>query len=567
MINLDKLLKQKGWTGAELGRLEIANTMLAFEKALKGEPDPHPTINEVDFQKMVDTLEGNQGRIYNGYLAVHDWISRFYNVAVGQEQQAQHRYSKIAGVIENAYIAEQLYSYISKLPVIMTDKEYNDLVEKRTEEILHPDDGEPEHNIFYLLQDALFYYINQLHKSPRKKNPLKPLKKKLEKEPVTDQRILKKYNTVMGNGYYTLPDGRRSDEMSHEEWVKAIDPDGVMDESEIIQDRAFSRIVNIAKNIYNGMTEEEAENAAVENDRYFEQAEWHFYDEVPEDLNKWEILETGDLFEYYPTIDGEGTNEEKKTDIKAFKKEFPDVVDALLKDMEKYIKGASKLSVDEWITTTYKPEWLYEVDFYGFRDTFISDTSIFDGNTRALWNGIAILKPGTFSSHRIDDNGHYVQPDITPIIEDLYLEAYSSDSENYTRLAGNIEIARQVLTDSIYWINGYNTAIDISADYYNVEELKIAKIDSEKLIGRIQSLNDFIAMLYNRINNTDYENEELKAKKMGVLKDVFYPIDIDDLQTPEDKIEVAKSWLKDFKAFKENDKELCSFLCYREVQA
>ena len=124
-----------------------------------------------------------------------------------------------------------------------------------------------------------------------------------------------------------------------------------------------------------------------------------------------------------------------------------------------------------------------------------------------------------------------------------------------------------MLIDSVYWLTGYNTAVELVADYYEVEELKIALVNTDSLLNRIQAFNDFVAMLYSRIKAIDYEDEEVKAKKLEVLKDVFYPIDTSIFTIPEEKKKKARSWLRDFKAFKDEDKDLCPYLCYKGVKA
>lgn len=52
------------------------------------------------------------------------------------------------------------------------------------------------------------------------------------------------------------------------------------------------------------------------------------------------------LIQYYPALEGKGTEEEELADIEAFK-EFPEVVATLLKDMEQFIKGISSVPTKE----------------------------------------------------------------------------------------------------------------------------------------------------------------------------------------------------------------------------
>lgn len=581
MLNINSLLKKKGWTGRELGRLEMVNTLDGFRQSLEGVLEPKPIISKADFRKMLDTItDPQEGRIYNGYIAIHEWFSTMYSGAVAQEQQAHLNYNTLSTVLTNAMTAEDIYSYIAELPVIMTEKQYRETVEKRKEEILHPDGEEIGFNVFNLLEQALNFYIGLLQKKPRKKNPLKPLKKKLKEDIVTDPRILSKYNKVMGYGYYTTPDGTRSDSMELEEWQALISPtitSYLKDAKELGEKEAYflkqeiveRRVATRALAIYDGTTDEEADNEVREKEPYSIPCEWHYYEEAPENLNKWEILETGDLFEYYPALSEEGTDEEMLEDIKAFVKEFPEVVKALLTDMERFIKGASSLPVEEWLNTCYTCEDLYKVDFYGFRSSYVdTDTAIFADNRRSL-NGIAILRANDISDYspRIDkDTGYYKEPDIRKSLINLSLDGYFTENEDYAEAVEVLERARRLFRDSYYFLLGYNKALDIVASYFDLEELEVAKLNTEALKNKAEAFNTLVAMLYGRIKDTAYQDEELKAKKMEVLKDVLYPISLEDLVIPEEKIEKAKRDIKDFKAFKDEMLDIRLTLCYLDPE-
>lgn len=597
--DIDKLLNKKGWTGAELGRLEISTVMLAYQRALQGEPNPEPAISREEFSKLVKTLEDPaQGKIYNGYLSIHDWISRASILATSQEQQAQLRFNELATPIEIAETAEQLYQYIAELPLIMTEKQYKETVERRTKEILH--DSETGDSMFWTvfgaIEQAISYYIKLLHENPRRKNPLKPLKEKLERELVTDPHILTRYNEVTGNGYYTLPDGRRSDEMTEEEWQKALapevrealeDPNGIA--LKYTGGYSLERKLQVARDLYNGKTEEEAYTAHNQRDvesGLFQKTEWHLYEDPPKDLNKWEILEADSLYEYYPSLEGESPEDKSfgeavAEEATAFYKEFPAVAEAILKDMDTTLKGCvldlkekplktkvSALKPSEWGEYFVMWEDLYRLGVYGFKEAFVGDSDIFNQNKdKAVLNGIAILRPSDLlkKSRRIDANGYYTPPQIGTVVDGLSLLSYTPESEHYDFLTSGLEMARKILVESVYWLTGYNVAVEMVADYYEIEELKIACVPTETMLGKIKAFNDLVATLYMKIKLTDYEDEETKAKKLGVLKDVFYPIEATEFTIPKEKIATAKSWLKDFKAFKDEDKELCHYLCYKGV--
>lgn len=574
MLNIDKLLKKKGWTGAELGRLQIVTTLRAFKKVQDGEESPVSRVDRKDIRKMLDTLEDPaEIAVYNGYIGIHEWFRLTYSAAAAAEQAAHLNYAKFSELITIASITEKIYQYISELPAIMTQKQYEDLVARRKNEILHPD-GEPiGFNLFNLLEQAILYEVSQTEKNPRKKTLLKPLKKKLEKELVTDQHILSRYNEVMGEGYYILEDGRRSDQMSREEWEEAVG--GTLDKYSEEERKAIVKRRFLDRNdyIYSGMTDKEADEAQSEKEAELglhKKCTWHYYEDPPTDLTKWEVLQTGDLFEWYRSLEGEcyeGKSYEESLleDIEAFKKEFSELVEIILKDMERYIKGASSIPNEEWINTIFEWEDLYSMDFYGFQKDYLSDIDIFDGNKRALFNGIAILRPSDLinRSMRIDkETGYYKPPEIRGLSKEYGLEAYFTDNEDYAENVEALETTRKQLLGSLYFMNGWNTALDLIAQAFDLEEIRIGKLSLEHIKGMVEAYNALVKNLYRSIKEMDYQDKELQKKKLEVLKDILCPIDLDRIKIPKEQIEKAKADMEGFKAFKEESKDLRYTLCY-----
>ena len=583
MLNINRLLKKKGWTGAELGKLELANTALTYQKAVESNNHAQePAISRADFDKMLSTLtDPVEGRVYNGYISIHKWISNTMQIAIAQSQQAQLQFDKLWSFIQNAITAEDVYSYIEELPLIMTEKQYKETVEKRTQEILKPD-GEPlADNVLQLLFDALDYYIKLLESNPRAKNPLKPLKKKLEKELVRDPHIIEKYNRVRGLGYYTLEDGTRSDKVSPTEWrelvsptiFKLIDEDSQLGEKEaelIKQSIRERRLITDARYMYEGgLSESEAQRKRQEDevrDGFIKACQWHYYEDSPEGLlTKWEVLIEGELLEYYPYYEDETTEEDALEMCKAFVAEFPTVVQALLEDMGKRygMEELKGLPVEKWLETVYSWEDLYKLDFYGFRATQTDDTAIFNGNKRALLNGVAIVRASDLGRcTRIDpETGYYIAPDLRKSLLPLSLEAFFTESEEYSDNVDTVEQARDLLKSSVYFVDGFNKALELIASLFDIEEVKLFHVDTDILKGRVEALNSSIYMLYRRIKNTDYEEPELREKKLEVLRDIFQPIDLKKLRIPEEKLELAKQNMKDFKGFKEDARDPYLQLC------
>lgn len=601
MADIKRLLNKKGWTGRELGIIELTNMALNFQQRLQGK-EPKDLIDRAHFQSMISGIsDKEQGRIYNGYIAIHEWLSLHFNIAQTQLQQAQLQFRTLSGYITQAILAEDVCRYIEQLPAIMTEKQYNAAIEAGRNSFLHGEDGTEERGdgLAALIERAICYYEKQLREDPAKANPLKAIRKKYVAAPVKSKQILDGYNEVNGEGYYTLPDGRRSDEMTAEEWqaaittpamrealtkMKATDGSGFEYTSDIAQERLVER----AKIIFSGGTEEDADKAQAEREHsrgLSMPATWHYYEDPPTDLTKWDIVETG-LMEYYGCIfcGMDGSEEEYLAELEDFLTEFRELVDVIIADIEKRyltgkdplqplpvkgrkpLKDIASLPLTQWSSTVFSWDDLYSRDVYGFKAFVDNDQVIFDGNRRALFNGIAIIRPSDIigKSPRIDERGNYIEPDLRHTLSNFTLEAFFPESEDFADNLEIVEDARETLLDSYYFVKGYNLALEMIAGYYDVPELTVFQMDLAGLEDKMDALNGLVPILYKKITDTDYRDKELQSKKLQVLKDLFTEIDYKALAIPEESIERARELFPDFQAFKtERADTLYNILCIR----
>lgn len=588
-MDIKRLLNKNGWTGRELGILEITNMCVMFRQAIEGK-EPQPIVEQAQLRKMLSTItDRQQGQTYNGYISIHEWLSIRFNIAQTQLQQAQLQYRTLVGYVTDATLAEDVYRYVEQLPAIMTQKQYEETRAERLEARLKDEDGaELYSNVFNLVERAISFYLKQLQQEPNKANPLKAIRKKYISQPVKSKLILSRWNELTGNGYYTIEDGsgRRSDTMTAEEWQDAIttptmkkalrdmrttDGSG----TELTREIAYRRLIDRAKVIFEGGTEAEADEAQLKAD--YERGlatpcKWHYYEDPPADLTKWDVIEQELLLELYPAdLDGSGDEYSESNftaSMEDFVEEFRELVTVILKDIDKrYFKGEpglSDLPIAEWATTLYDWRQLYEKDFYGERAEAEEDFNIFDGNKRALFNGIAILRASDLigKSPRIDERGYYVEPDITHTLSDFTLEAFFPEAEDYADNIDIVETARQTLIESYYHLKGYNLSLELIARSYDVPELTVFQMDIAGLEDKIQFFNELVPILYRKITDTDYGDKELQAKKLQVLKDLFQPIDYEALTIPEENIAQAEELFKDFKAFRpEHSDRFYQLLC------
>ena len=599
MANIKRLLNKKGWTGRELGQLELTILADSYKNALTGNSEAPSIVDPAEFQKMVDSItDREQGRTYNGYLAIHEWLSIKVNIANTQYQSAQLCLAKLNTYIEQAIGAENLFQFIEQLPAIMTEKQYRDAKEAGLNSWLHEDDGtERGDSLAALIERGIHYYADLLKKKPAKPNPLKAIRKKYIAEPVKSKLILESYNKVMGEGYYTIEDGsgRRSDQMTHEEWQAAITSPLVREAmdaedergNEITKQIAYRRVLDRAKVIYNGGTEEDADKAQEKADYEVgiaTPAKWHYYEDPPKDLTKWDIIEADIMYFYGIIFCGmDGSEAEYLEELEDFLTEFRELADAIIADIEKlYLTGENPLQpllvegqeplrniaslpLKDWSSTVFSWEDLYKHNVYGFKEDAEADTTIFDGNNRALFNGIAILRPSDLvgRSRCIDERGYYVEPDLRNPLTIFSLEEFFTDSEDYARSVEIVEDARNQLINAYYYVLGHNTQVDLVAAYYDVPELSIFKLDLPRLAERVDALDSLVPLLYKQIKDTDYRDKDLQARKMEVLKDIFPPLNLNSYTIPEENIERAKELFKDFRAFRREREQFDSLICIR----
>ena len=558
MTNIKRLLNKESWTGQELGKLLLANTAHTYKEALKGNYKAPAIFNENEFNKMLDNITTEaQAKQYKNYYAIDSWIRRRPAIASGFYLNGQSDYLRIENALMQANFAEEIYIYMEQLPAIMTEKEYDEIRAKRIEEYFIEEDGAENHcNIFDLIARCIDFNLDKLEKHPTKPNILKTIKKKYLKEPVKSNLILSSYNELYGNGYYTIGD-KRSDQMSQEEWEKALEP---LKEDLYIKDYLTEYGENLASNIaFSKITDKQkvifADGKAP--------IEWHTYQEPPEELNKWDIIEQGLLPEIYGEEDGKAFN----ASMQDFYNEYKELINICLEDMEKNYKYKfSKLPIKEWEKILITRRELYKLDFYGEQARAESDRFIFDGNKRALFNGIAIIRPSDLigKARCIDDTkDNYREPNIDGLLSSNTLEAYFTEAPNYAYNVESMEDAREGIKANLYYLQGYNKQIDLTIELTGIKELEIFKERADALKAKIDRLNRIRELLYKQIKDTDYKDKELQRRKLEVLEDIFPPIEYkESLTIPEENIAKAKEIAEDFTAYKNNQILFDDLLCY-----
>ena len=195
---------------------------------------------------------------------------------------------------------------------------------------------------------------------------------------------------------------------------------------------------------------------------------------------------------------------------------------------------------------------------------YADDVSIFEGNERAIFNGIAIVRPSTLleRSPRIDPETGYYKPPKADKITALGLEQYFTDNENYADNVRELELTRKRLVEAIYFYKGFDKILDLIISYYDVDEFNLVRFDVSQIEAKVKAFNGLLVTLYDQIKHTNYEDKELKEKKLEVLRDVFTPIDLSKIKIPKYRIDRAITDIKEKRAFVGGMNDIRVTLCY-----
>lgn len=591
MANLRQLLNKKGLKGEVVAKAIIANTADHYSQVMKGNEYYKPILSEAEISKLVSGITTPiEGKLYTRLLSVQDWIQKNQSSTLAHEQQAQLSITQLVNRIEIMSRSEEVFQYVSKLPRIMTKKQYEDAKKENVEQLLKDHEA---FSLFELIGEGIDYYIQLLKKHPRKKNPLKELKAKYQKETIKELFLIDRYKEELlqdeEKGYYLLPNGDRSDNMTLSQWSEAYktyyekpflethkhfkgDEEATPEET-LSHYRTKAHIKAYLKE-YQGMDRKKAQKEALKEIGFNENiAEWHYYDETTDEpievpaeyLNKWNILNADykELFYSFNIIDKSITDEDRTKEHEAFKKEYGEVVDAILKDLEKSIPEASKVPLKDWSKQVYPAKDIYNLNLYDYKNNLDSIAVPLD-DYRSQRNGVAIIEKSPYSL-QIDEKGYYKEPNITNPLNLYSLMNYDVESEDYINNIKQLKEEEERLKDSYYYMQGYNIAIDLIKNALDIPELEAYKVQANSMKARIEAYNGLIAFLYVKIKDTKHDDEALQAKKLRILKENFTLIDTDALITPVENIEKARKHLNDYSAFTQN-KPFSTLLTMRDYQ-
>lgn len=210
--SINSLLKKKGWSGSEVGKALVASVVHDFKH--QKDPDYKPLFTQADFDKMESSLTEGDFLIYGCYRDIYSSIIDTFNRGQALFQQFYNGYSNYSNAMILCNTAENALKQADEYPLIMTESQYK-RCKRKTKERLK---GFTESYIS-LVFNTIEYFYNAPELAPE---AIKRALDAISTVPATNKRLLARYNEVMGLGYYTLPDGRKSKDMSLKEWQETL---------------------------------------------------------------------------------------------------------------------------------------------------------------------------------------------------------------------------------------------------------------------------------------------------------------------------------------------------------
>lgn len=562
---IKNLLKKKKLTGKEVGQLLIASMINDIKQIDKEKKDPLFTQSEFEAMEM-SIINDREYTTYGVYRDIYSSVIDCFNRGQGLYQQFYNGFSRLFLELREYQNTDNALKALEETPFIMTDSQYKRLEAKAIEKRKKCKES------FYSLFFAVLDYFLEDHKIAPKN--IKDAIEATNTLPVKDNNLIKSYNEIHKNGYYLLPDGRRSDTMNAKEWEEAI-------KQEYIKKFPFSERIKKLETFYEtyfkgleaikesfseeGATEEEIEEASRNVFKFLTSSfdelkeenppfkglliEFIPYDELPEELTLYDFLSDFIDIAFYDDTD-------KKQCLKFIKETYP----LLYKAIEEYIKinipQVKNLKTTQYYKEIITWEELAELNFIGYKDSINpTNEDIIEAlelekeniNKTKRRGGIAILKNP--QSTQTDANGDYKNNvSLLGFFRNVY--DLEEDQEEIKTLQDYIEI---LIYPALGYLYSYNALLEIIEQVYEIPELaKTARRDTKTLEEKIAGYNSTLYFFYYHVCGS----EEEKQRKRSIIKEVFKPLDPEEVKPTEEAINGMKEELLNLGFTNETRKKL-----------
>ena len=572
---IDRLLKKKGWTGAEVGKLLIASFLNDIK--IKNGNAKEPLFSQADFDNIESTLNKEQDFIvYGVYRTLYSAIIDSFNRGQGLYQQFYNGFSRLFTTFREVENADKAERSLDNTPLIMTQSQYDRLKEETRNELR-------AYKISYYT--LLFHVLGDFLDGEEPPEAIKAALEAAKKETAANKSIASRYNELTGNGYYTLPDGRRSDQMTAEDWHKALDEEYLKTHKLTINGRPATieetkqhynsnRLIKTYEFAFKGADAirkawkeytgkapdhlsdedllegiEDIKNHALHRLSseltplkdlldYETTVKWHLYTEPQADLTAYDLLSLiADNADY--------SDVSEREHLKMFKAEFTELYNALKEYIDSTVPRLKTLKANQLYKEVItwgeladagvtRFEELVEPNSFELIDKQFRNGKLPLIQRRRVFNGIAIIQNP--SNEQIDENGDYIQ-EKSPLLFFQNLYSLEEDEEQIKDLHSYVNT---LIYPALSYLYAYNALMEIIGAVYDLPDLpEVAKCDTSTFEGKMEAFNGMLYMFYGEVSG---EEKDI-ARKREIIKEAFLPLEADILKPTKEAIEEVKTEL------------------------
>ena len=594
MKNLKKILNKNSWNGKEVGQVLLAS--LIHDIKHQQEPNYKPLFSQDDFDRMECSLNSDKDfAIFFCYQNIFRSLLESYSKGQGLHQKFYHGFYRYFTQLMLCINADKALAQVEHYPLIMTQMQYDRL--KKEAEKKKKNYKESFYNI---LMYTLEYFNDNEEKIP---DDIKKALEVTKKQPVTNKRLLSLYNRTYDRGYYILSDGRRSDEMSDEEWQDILKEFALAPEDALKYYNEASKLffmgISCIKETYKNITGKELILGKDEEERFLKDLEyilktyetleydkilkskilvnplmelinnilyknkgisikWNYYDEPPKNLSKYDMLES---YVYsYKGIYADDINE--KEQYKEFIADYPDLNKALIDYIEKNVPAFKNINIAQFFSESINWSDLAELDFLDYNDMIKPDeTDIinqfmlgqandnYTKHRRILFRGIAIIQNP--KEYQLDTEGNYIE-EINPLSNFENLDSLAKSDKMRQDL---IDFQDDLLKPALKFLYSFNILMKIVGNVYDIEELETVHFSTEMFEQMIENFNNALYSFYVDV----YGDNDERKRKRKIIKDCFCPIDVQTLKPAQEAINVLSSEIAEIGFSESANRKLRSF--------
>lgn len=536
-VDIKKLSRKKKLSGKEIGQILILSVLSEEARIF---------FPQEKFNSLIALISSDKDiKDYNTYLNVYNKLLQVQAATEAYKQQASHAISNISNMLNDLKIYSLSRLALSKNPAIMTQTQYNDLLQKAADVLNGLTD-----TYAYLMFHCIEYFNGAFTENPPKMpKALKSAFQHLKDHIVTDEILLSTMCRRWGIGSYILPDGRKQKNMSEEEYNAEIErlmieKNGGIDivndyylfdicEGEIVfLHDEFSNMVMANKLGLDFECDIEAVSGSTQEDVLF--GKYGIFDSINGDRADpiYSHLELFKAFErnfselYYALVRYLGNRK-----ALSFYLESPDP-ESLVKNTITW----GELGRNRIMNYTYYTKHITNIDILQICE---ENELLF---TQGAKNGIAIVYSAPPGS--IDEKGYYKTsyPSNVREIDMSIDQIYHNPKQR-----GLIESSYQeLLIPAIKEMYACNTLFETLADATGITDIRALMTDMTTYENKIIDINNMLKELENSTKSSYYIHNK---EECLMLFSMFHYLKVDTMKPTHAATEAFKEKLRDLSIF------------------